>query len=109
MSPISGEYFYQKQNDTSNDLPELLAIRPAIDASSWKAPWFRSVTLGGSRSSEGLDATVAVRAASNSQNLRVLTTAMGVVPSSGGSKEGGVLRDWYKRGQEDAHEALQSL
>jgi len=109
VSPIAGEYFYQKQNDTTRDLPELVAIRPAIDASSWKAPLFRSVTLGGSRSIAGLDATVAVRAASNSQNLRVLTTAMGVVPSSGGSKDGGVLRDWYKRGQEDAHEALQSL
>eukprot|EP00536_Pseudo-nitzschia_multiseries_P011854 jgi/Psemu1/207153/e_gw1.428.14.1 len=65
---------------------------------------------------------VAVRARPSIQNLRAMITALGVVPNSGPSKQqqqqqqqqqggdslhsGGVLRDWFERGQEDAHELL---
>ncbi len=111
VSPIVGEYFY-KQSDDEKSLPLLKAIKPAADA-SWKVPLFSSVSIFGSAGQEEQTVPlVAVRANSSIQNLRIFTTAMGVVPASpndspsGGS---GILRDWYERGQEDAHEMLNEL
>ena len=116
VSPIAGEYFY-KTTTASDRGPRLEAIRPEID-DSWRAPWIGSVTLGGSSGRDG-SPPVAVRAVPSLQNLRVLTTAMGVVSSAGPdpsndavggpATSGGILRDWYERGQADAHEALHRL
>lgn len=123
VSPIAGEYFYKTDKNNINSLPQpvLKAIRPEND-SSWRAPWIDSLTFSGSGcrdgdSDESATPMVAVRATPSLQNLRVLTTAMGVVSASpnennndnDGENNGGVLRDWYERGQADAHEMLNKL
>ena len=124
VSPIAGEYFYKTDKNISNNLPQpmLKAIRPENDT-SWMVPLIDSLTLSGSGRRDDDDESappmVAVRATPSLQNLRVLTTAMGVVSASpndnnsanDGKKNGGggVLRDWYERGQADAHEMLNKL
>lgn len=110
VSPIVGEYFYKK-SDHEQPLPILKAIKPTADV-SWKVPLISSVPIFGSAGQEESVPLVAVRATSSIQNLRIFTTAMGVVPASPNDSESGgsgILRDWYERGQEDAHEMLNEL
>ncbi len=103
VSPIAGEYFYKPSDDCP--MPLLKAICPRPDA-SWKAPFINSVPISGSGEYDA--PLVAVRANPSLQNLRNMTTAMGVVPASPNDhgNGGGILNDWYKRGQEDAYEML---
>ena len=115
VSPIAGEYFYKTTDDNvqhSQCLPLLKAVCPTTDA-SWKAPWIDSVAMFGSGKQQNDDAPlVGVRASPSLQNLRNLTTAMGVVPASPHDEincTSGILRDWYERGQADAHEMLNEL
>lgn len=110
VSPIVGEYFYNNSNDEKS-LPLLKAIKPGADA-SWKIPLMSSVSIFGSAGQEETVPLVAVRANTSVQNLRIFTTAMGVVPASPNDSQSGgsgILRDCYERGQEDAHEMLNDL
>ena len=126
MSPIAGDYFYKTNMDKHKGVPQqqplLKAIRPENDA-SWRAPFFNSVTIFGSGSNSKNDndnnaPPVAVRATPSLQNLRVLTTALGVVSASpndlndskdDNNRGGGILKDWYERGQADAYDMLNTL
>lgn len=117
VSPISGEYFYSKTSNTQQQKqqpePLLRAIRPEND-SSWRAPFPNSLTLSGSGENGDDSSKVAVRATPSLQNLRVLTMAMGVVPSRPNYDDNDnrgceILTDWYERGQEDALEMLNTL
>ena len=85
VSPIAGEYVDKQHPDRQL----LVTVCPRHERS-----WI-SVPLAAP--------TVSVRAPLSLQNLRAWTTAMGVVPN------GGILRDWYERGREDAHEMLNGM
>ena len=125
VSPIAGEYFYCRNDNNSDnkDAPSssllLRAIRPR-DV-SWKLPLVGSLTLPGCTSGGDYEQqrqqqsyrskAVAVRARPSIQNLRAMVTAIGVVPTNTTTRDGrdgGTLRDWYERGQADAHEMLSS-
>jgi predicted acylesterase/phospholipase RssA len=109
VSPIAGEYCYKATTMNDKEQPLLKAIRPADDSTSWSAPYIDSVSISGSGVWNN-EAGVAVKATPSLQNLRVLTTAMGVVPSQGDDDRGSsFLRDWYERGQEDASKMLNEL
>jgi len=120
VSPISGEYFFSDQpsqdgKDLFSPPPLLHAIRP-LDVSR-KLPVVGSLTFSSQNCSAGASSHeipgVAVRARPSIQNLRAMITALGVVPAAkpqqGEGKSGGVLRDWFERGREDAQELLGQL
>ena len=115
VSPIAGNYYdkttTRDDNNTAQHVvaspsPAVLRIIQPKDTSWSLPPALFAVSLSSS--------SVAVRVRPSVQNLRAMMTAMGVVPtptrtrtSSGSSSaHNHVLRDWYERGKEDAHEFL---
>ena len=115
VSPIAGNYYDKTTTRDDNNTAQHVVLSPSPSVlriiqpkdTSWSLPpALFAVSLSSS--------SVAVRARPSVQNLRAMMTAMGVVPtptrtipSSGSSSaHNHVLRDWYERGKEDAHEFL---